>query len=84
MMVSLEDIPLKPLGKWTDKKGNYEALGEASEDDIDDDFYSSDGNYSAETDYGLNEDNGRGEHAYRKARWFLCHGWRWWCQRFVN
>ena len=83
MMVSHEDIPLQPRDKWKNKKGRYEAVGDggsSNEEEVD----SSDENISTETESfrGDFADEGRKrDYAYRRARWFVCYGWRWWCQR---
>ncbi|CAB4008366.1 probable phospholipid-transporting ATPase IIB isoform X1, partial [Paramuricea clavata] len=84
MMVSFEDVPLKPSGKWKRKKAKYEAVGrDDSSQDEEDTLYSSDGYISVDTD-GDEEDLKRREYKYRRARWFVCYGWKWWCQRCCN
>ena len=88
-MVSFEDIPLKPLGKWKKRNGKYRVVGDddssIEEDNEEDVLYVSDGNCSTETDdYRDDEERRKRNHAYRRARWFVCYGWRWWCQRLVN
>ena len=81
MMVRFEDVPLKPLGKWKRKKTKYEAVDDAdSSYDEDDTLYSSDGYISVETDADEEELKGRDYH-YRRARWFVCYGWKGWCFR---
>jgi hypothetical protein len=84
MMVSFEDVPLKPSGKWKRKKAKYEAVGgDDSSQDEEDTLYSSDGYISVDTD-GDEEDLKRREYKYRRARWFVCYGWKWWCQRYFK
>lgn len=83
-MVRFDDVPLKPLGKWKRKKAKYEVVEDDDDSSYDeeDTLYSSDGYASAETD-GDEEELKKREYRYRRARWFVCYGWRWWCQRFV-
>lgn len=90
MMVSYEDIPLKPRDKWKNKKGRYEAVngdGDSSMDeDAEEEMYS-DGNVSTENESFRDDFADQGskrDYAYRRARWFVCDGWRWWCQRFTD
>ena len=88
MMVNFEDVPLKQLGKWKRKKTKYEAVEDGDEDETssneeEDTLYSSDGYLSVETDAD-EEELKRRDYKYRRARWFVCYGWRWWCQRFVS
>ena len=80
MMVKYEDVPLKPAGKWKRKNTKYEAVGGDGDSSYDEDetLYSSDGYLSVDTD---DEDVRGREYKYRRARWFVCYGWRWWCQR---
>lgn len=83
MMVKFEDVPLKPVGKWKRKKTTYEAVEDDSSYDDEDTMNSSDGYLSVDSG-GDEEELKRREYTYRRARWFVCYGWRYWCQRFVK
>ena len=83
-MVRFEDLPLKPRGKSKRKRTKYEAVngddGDSSNDE-EETMYSSDGYISVDTDGDEEELKGR-DYRYRRARWFVCYGWKWWCQRY--